>query len=107
MDSENNLLNIAEDQSYIEDLVDTFYWYQKAAEQGHVGSQNYLGYLHEEGVGTEKNLEKAFYWYQKAAENEYGFAQNNLGCLYEKGEGTKKNLEKAFYWYNRAAENGC
>ena len=71
-------------------LEKTFYWYQKAAENGQSSAKYNLGWLYQNGFGTEKNLEKAFYWYQKAAEN---------------GEGIEKNLEKAFYWYQKASEN--
>ncbi|CAB4444422.1 unnamed protein product [Rhizophagus irregularis] len=46
------------------------------------------------GVGTEKNFEKAFHWCQKAAEND------NIDAMftnhYGNGEGTEKNLAKAF-----------
>ncbi|POG78598.1 hypothetical protein GLOIN_2v1535801, partial [Rhizophagus irregularis DAOM 181602=DAOM 197198] len=69
-------------------LEKAFYWYQKAAERGHVKAMTNLASYYEIGEGTEKNLEKAFYWYQKAAEN-----------------GTEKNLEKAFYWQQRATES--
>ncbi|PKK71742.1 hypothetical protein RhiirC2_778039 [Rhizophagus irregularis] len=36
------------------------------AEQEYYYAQNKLAYFYENGIGTEKNLEKAIYWYQKA-----------------------------------------
>ena len=50
-------------------LEKSFYWYQKAAENGHIHALNNLAVCYDYGEGTEKNLKKAFYWYQKAAEN--------------------------------------
>src|SRR5688500_7879300 len=69
----------------------TFYWYQKAAENGDIGAQYNLALSYKNGEGTEKDLEKAFYWYQKAAENGDIDAQYNLAFLCYKGEGTEKN----------------
>src|ERR1044071_6792135 len=89
----------SDEKNNVEDLY-------RAAENGNIEAQYNLGWLYEEGEGTEKNLEVAFHWYQKAAENGNINAQYNLGYLYERGEGTEKNLEKAFYWYQKAAENG-
>src|SRR6266498_2153131 len=59
-------------------LEKAFYWYQKAAENGHIKAQYNLAILYEDGEGTEKNLEKAFYWYQKVAENEHKKVQDYL-----------------------------
>ena len=43
-------------------------WYRKAAEQGHVRAQHYLGILYEEGKGVEQDYTKALQWYTKSAE---------------------------------------
>jgi TPR repeat protein len=48
-------------------LEETFYSFQRAAENGEVNAMNSLALLYYNGKGTEKNLEKAFYWFQKAA----------------------------------------
>src|SRR5687767_14594424 len=50
-----------------EKLGKAFYWYQKAAENGHVKAQYNLVLLYYK----EKNSEKAFYWYQKVATNDF------------------------------------
>src|SRR5688572_19651694 len=93
-------------QNDLDELEDTFHWYQKRAESEDKFAQYELAILYEEGSGTERNLEKAFYWYQKAAENGYGVAQFTIGCLYNDGKGTEKDLKKAFHWYQEAADNG-
>ncbi|PKC17062.1 HCP-like protein [Rhizophagus irregularis] len=89
------------------DLEKSFYWNQKAAENGDEKALFNLALSYNNGEGTEKNLEKAFYWYQKAAENGYDVkTMVNLAICYQNGKGTEKNLEKAFYWYQKAAEYG-
>lgn len=47
----------------------SFYWFTKAAEQGHVGAQKRLGECYEKGWGTPKNARKAKAWYNKVSEN--------------------------------------
>jgi TPR repeat protein len=81
-------------------------WHQKTAENGNKHAQYNLGLIYENGVGTEKDLEKAFHWYQKAAENDHSIAMFNLANSYYFGNGTEKNLKKAFHWHRKAAENG-
>src|SRR5437763_874907 len=80
------------------ELKKSFYWFQRAAENGDKVAMNNLARCYENGVGTEKDVEKAFYWHQKAAENGDKVAMNNLARCYKNGVGTEKNLEKAFYW---------
>jgi TPR repeat protein len=41
--------------------VKAFEWYKKSAEQGYSNAQNTLRYFYENGISTEKDLEKAFY----------------------------------------------
>ncbi len=53
-----------------------------------------LGYLYEDGKGTEKNLEKAIYWYNKAAENGNKLAQYNFGRIYRLRKIIKKKEKR-------------
>ena len=76
------------------------------AEQGHAMSQNYLGFLHEKGLGVKQNYEGALKWYRKAAEQGLQDAQNNLGSLYDRGQGVTQNYEEALKWYRKAVEQG-
>jgi len=80
--------------------------YAFLAEQGHLPSQNSLGYCYDNGDGVEKDPEKAVYWYTKAAEQGDAKAQFYLGVCYYNGEGVEKDLKKAAYWYTQAAEQG-
>ena len=65
-----------------------------------------LGYLHEEGLGTQRDTALAYQFYMKGAEQEDDKAMNNLGSMYEGGNGVAKNLEEAKKWYEQAAALG-
>lgn len=61
-----------------------FYWYQKAAEQGHVGAQYALEYCYTKGIGTTKDLRKAKYWYERANNNSRRTNKENYNIISEK-----------------------
>lgn len=61
-----------------------------------------VGYFYLEGIGTEKNLERAFYWTERGAMHGDRDAQYNLAVMYEQGIGTCFDMEKAIYWYKAA-----
>ena len=69
------------------DLEKSFYWHQKAAENGNKVAQYNLGHCYKIRKGIEKNEAKAFEWYKKSAEQEYSAAQYQLGFLYKNGIG--------------------
>ena len=62
--------------------------------------------MYHEGVGVEKNMDKAIYWYEKVANKGHREAQLQLGVIYYKGFGVKKNLEKARLWTKKSATLG-
>src|ERR1043166_8561367 len=59
-------------------LENTFYWFQKAAENGNELAIYNLALLYEK---TEQSLEKSLYWYQKIAENGNERIQYKLACI--------------------------
>lgn len=65
-----------------------------------------LGYMYEEGAGTDKDAAKAIDHYTLGAEAGDTRAMNNLASMYELGSGTPKDMQKAVEWYRKAAENG-
>ena len=96
-----------------EELIEK-YWYSKQYEQcfeGHLvlAQQGYplaecqVGYFYLEGLGVEKNLEKALYWTQRAALHGDRDAQCNMAWIYEEGLCGEKDVEKMAYWYREAA----
>ncbi len=79
----------------------------KAAAQGHVESQNEVGYMLMHGLGVKKNLKDAVAWFRKAASQGNAAGQNNLGILYLKGgPGIVQDDREAFTWFQMAAEQG-
>ena len=87
-------------------IPEAFKWYLKAAEKGHLGSQNQVGYMYSMGEGITKNDYEAVKWYRKAAESGNKIAQCNLGHKYEMGQGITKDYTEAVKWYRKAAEQG-
>lgn len=81
-------------------------WYRKAAEQGHDGAQNNLGYLYHNGEGVTQDFAEAMKWYRKAAEHGNADAQNSLGIRYYNGDGVKQDFAEAVKWWRKAAEQG-
>ncbi len=76
------------------------------AEKGYPLAECQVGYFYCEGLGVEKNAEKAFYWTKRAAEHGDRDGQYNLACFYEEGIGTDVDMEAAKAWYVKAAGQG-
>ena len=85
---------------------EAFQLFKKAADNGHIPSQNHVGYCYKYGLGVTKDLSKAVNWYKIAAKQGDMHAQNNLGNCYYKGEGVAKDFSNALKWYKKAAEQG-
>lgn len=73
------------------------------AEQGYPLAECQVGYFYLEGIGVEKNLEKALYWTERSAEHGDRDGQCNLAWIYEEGLGVERDFEKVKYWYKQAA----
>ena len=56
-----------------------------------------------EGLGVEKDLEKALYWTRRAAEHGDRDGQYNLAEFYEDAIGVERDIEQAKHWYRLAA----
>lgn len=87
-----------------QDFDKTFYWYKKAAEQGHPRAQFEVGYRYH-SIGKYKDAIK---WYKKAGENGEGIAFYNIHLIYVyQGKDTDDNKNLIFYWCKKAAEANC
>jgi len=62
--------------------------------------------MHENGLGTGKNYEKAIEYYNQSAAQNNGWAQYQLGRMHELGRGVSKDKEKALDWYKKANKQG-
>ncbi len=58
-----------------------FYWYSKAASNGHAEAHNNLAHLYELGEGCEKNISKALVLYEKSAQLGSPNGKKNLQLL--------------------------
>jgi hypothetical protein len=80
--------------------------YLNAAENGDVEMQFSVGYMYQNGIKTDINLERALIWYGRAATGGSIDAQLNLGLMYQNGLGIEVDVETAAEWYAQAATQG-
>ncbi len=73
------------------------------AEQGYPLAECQVGYFYYDGLGVEKNLEKAVCWTRRAADHGDRDGQCNLAWFYEDGIGVERDMDMARYWYQKAA----
>jgi TPR repeat protein len=100
-----------------EDERKSVHWMRKAAEQGHVEAQFWLGWMYfccdygdEPGdtnqYGLPYDMVEATRWWRKAAEQGQASAQEMLGQTYCEGVGVRKDFAQAAFWLGKAAEQG-
>jgi len=58
---------------------------------GNANAQYNLGVCYNNGIGAEKDEQKAVEWYKKASKQGFANAQYNLGYCYKKGIGLEKS----------------
>ena len=86
------------------------------AEQGYPLAECQIGYFYYEGLGVEKDLEKALYWTRRAAEHGDRDGQYNLAEFYEDAIGWNEISNrlsigidllhcKTMIWQSRNAKN--
>lgn len=73
------------------------------AEAGDADAQFQLVTVFGQGLGAQKNFEKAKYWLEKAAESGSAEAQYWTGYKYFYGQGVQRNRAKALDWYEKSA----
>ena len=73
------------------------------AEQGYPLAECQIGYFYYDGLGVEKDLDKAVWWTRRAADHGDRDGQCNLAWFYEDGIGVERDMEQAAFWYRQAA----
>ncbi|MCX4314360.1 MAG: tetratricopeptide repeat protein, partial [Clostridia bacterium] len=73
--------------------------FSAAADEGHPGGLNDLGFCYQRGLGVEQDHDKAFELFSRAADMDFAAAQNNVGDCYNFGRGVKADPEKAYMYY--------
>ena len=89
-------------------------WFEKAAVQGHLEAQYYLGRAYAYAAYKNQNksiylnfINLANYWHLRAAERGHIEAQRRLGEAYYRGAvEIPKDHSQAVYWYQKAANQG-
>lgn len=88
------------------DYAEAVRHYREAADQGLPAAMLLIGYMHENGLGLDRDLGEALFWYRKSAEAGEGMAMFNIGVFYRDGRGVKADQKEAFRWFSRAAALG-
>jgi len=89
-----------------QDQEQAAYWYEKAAQQGHVEAQFYLGRLYATGQGVRRDEEQALRWIRAAASQGYGPAEARFGMRYASGSGIGQDHRLAYFWLTLAFLRG-
>ena len=103
----NRGLTLVDSKNPMRDFVEAAQCFRKAAEQGHGGSQLWLGMLLAGGDGVPQDFAEAMVCYRKALENKEPHAACRIADLYRDGKGVAKNPDEAAKWYRLEAEGGC
>ena len=91
-----------------DDDYDMAYEYLKKAEElGSVAATNTIGIMYLQGLGKEKNLDKAIKCFEISASKNYVYAHNNLGVIYEKQGDLKKAYEHYLFSANLEESWAC
>jgi TPR repeat protein len=78
-------------------------YYGKAADRGHIGAMNALGFAYRDGATGTKDLEKARTYFDKAAAKGNPVGLYEVATMYEAGNPVSKDLMKAHLYYNLAS----
>jgi len=88
------------------DYPTAFAKWQLLAKFGDAKAQNELGWLYQNGLGTDLDVGMAVLWYRKAASQGLTVAQTNLGIMFNDGIGVPRNPGEAAKWFELAARQG-
>ncbi len=81
--------------------------YEKAEEENSNATAEYrIGLIYLNGLGVDKNIDKAVHWFSKSTSNGNASAAYKLAVLYDEGTEVTKNPEKAFLFYQLSSELG-
>lgn len=79
--------------------------YENAAAWDNVEAMLRLGNMYEQGIGIEKDPDKAIEWYVLASEKKCPTAMAYLGTMCAQGKDMKKNAKEARRWYQKAVNH--
>lgn len=88
------------------DMEEAVYWWKKAASNGHKQAKYNLILSFLQGVGTEKDIDKAFDLMQRGAAEGNGKIEYLLAREYYQGKNIPRNFELAAKHYLNSAKSG-
>lgn len=88
------------------DFAAGYKWIIRAADQGDIGAQSWIGRELATGEHVRRRPVEAAKWYRKAARRGHPSAQYNLAMMYVEGDGVPRNWRRARDWILRAAKSG-
>ena len=80
--------------------------FERAAKQGSLSAQTYLGIMYATGRGVPQDYNEAVRLYELAAKQGFAAAQTNLGGMYRDGHGVSKDDKEAVRLFELAAKQG-
>ncbi len=89
-----------------QDYQKSFEYYSKAAQQKDPTGLNNLGSLYYNGIGRERDTERARALFEQAAAAGNPESAVNLAFIYISGNGAPQNQSKALAYFDQAAEAG-
>lgn len=78
----------------------------RLVKEGDTQALTQLAWLHEAGIGVDKNLKKAAILFEQAAKAGDADAQYALAVMLETGAGVEQNQIQSRYWLNQSAQQG-
>ena len=87
-----------------QDYSKTLKFYESTIE--YAFSASYLGWMHHNANGVQRDDKRAIELYQMAIKNGDGAAMNNLATMYYFGKGIQQDYDKAIELYQMAIEKG-
>jgi len=91
---------------YNQDYTQAAEWFTKAANAGYGPGLDGLGFLHQMGLGVERNTDRAYELYKLAAEDGDEQGMFHVGACYSRGIGVKADQKQAIHWWLKAVESG-
>lgn len=93
----------AYDQKRFKESYELYVW---CAEKGDSIAQYCVATQLHNGLGVERDPQKAFEWAKMSADQGYEIAQYNVGCCYRDGDGVPKDINKARDYFTRSSDQG-
>ncbi|MHA1597528.1 MAG: tetratricopeptide repeat protein [Alphaproteobacteria bacterium] len=87
------------------DMLQSMFWYRKAAIQGNAVAQYSLGEITRKEGQTKVQLAAALEWITKAAKQNYADAQYTLGMILFQGDVIPQDLPEAYFWLALGSQN--